>query len=49
MAVLPHKGRLELVARSIKGRCSVVSVMPAGVWGPLDPHLGEGATLCATF
>jgi dihydroflavonol-4-reductase len=23
----------------------VVSVLPAAVWGPQDPHFGEGATL----
>ena len=26
-------------------RPPVVSVMPAAVWGPHDPHLGEGVTL----
>jgi nucleoside-diphosphate-sugar epimerase len=25
----------------------VVSVLPAGVWGPYDPHLGEGVMLAA--
>jgi dihydroflavonol-4-reductase len=25
----------------------VVSVLPAGVWGPHDPHFGEGVTMAA--
>jgi nucleoside-diphosphate-sugar epimerase len=42
------KADSERVARSYQERgAPVVSVMPAAVWGPSDPHLGEGATLCA--
>jgi dihydroflavonol-4-reductase len=44
------KADSELVARKYQEQgAPVVSVMPAGVWGPLDPHLGEGATLCANI
>jgi nucleoside-diphosphate-sugar epimerase len=40
------KADSELVARSYQDRgAPVVSVLPAAVWGPEDPHLGEGATL----
>jgi nucleoside-diphosphate-sugar epimerase len=39
------KADSELVARNYQERgAPVVSVMPASVWGPHDPHLGEGAT-----
>lgn len=40
------KAESELVARryQVQG-APVVSVMPAAVWGPHDPHLGEGVTL----
>ena len=42
------KAESELVARRHQRQgAPVVSVMPAAIWGPLDPHLGEGATLCA--
>jgi nucleoside-diphosphate-sugar epimerase len=42
------KADSELVARQYQARgAPVVSVMPAAVWGPHDPHLGEGATLAA--
>lgn len=42
------KAESELVARRLQAlNAPVVSVMPAGVWGPDDPHLGEGATLAA--
>jgi dihydroflavonol-4-reductase len=40
------KADSELVARRYqKLGAPVVSVMPASVWGPNDPHLGEGVTL----
>jgi dihydroflavonol-4-reductase len=40
------KADSELVARRYQALgAPVVSVMPAGVWGPQDPHFGEGATL----
>jgi nucleoside-diphosphate-sugar epimerase len=40
------KAESELVARSHQAQgAPVVSVMPAAVWGPHDPHLGEGVTL----
>jgi dihydroflavonol-4-reductase len=40
------KADAELVARNYQALgAPVVSVMPAAVWGPQDPHLGEGATL----
>jgi nucleoside-diphosphate-sugar epimerase len=39
------KAESELVARGYQRRgAPVVSVMPAAVWGPHDPHFGEGAT-----
>jgi dihydroflavonol-4-reductase len=42
------KADSELVARRFQGlEAPVVSVMPAAVWGPHDPHLGEGVTLAA--
>jgi dihydroflavonol-4-reductase len=42
------KADSELVAREYQARgAPVVSVMPAAVWGPHDPHMGEGATLVA--
>jgi dihydroflavonol-4-reductase len=42
------KADSELVARKFQARgAPVVSVLPAGLWGPYDPHLGEGATLAA--
>jgi nucleoside-diphosphate-sugar epimerase len=42
------KADSELVARRFQGlNAPVVSVMPAAVWGPHDPHLGEGVTLAA--
>lgn len=40
------KADAELVARKFQALgAPVVSVMPSAVWGPHDPHLGEGATL----
>jgi dihydroflavonol-4-reductase len=40
------KAESELVARRYQAQgAPVVSVMPAAVWGPQDPHLGEGVTL----
>jgi dihydroflavonol-4-reductase len=40
------KADSELVARRYQALgAPVVSVMPAAVWGPQDPHFGEGATL----
>jgi dihydroflavonol-4-reductase len=40
------KADSEVVARSFQAMdAPVVSVMPAGLWGPQDPHLGEGVTL----
>jgi nucleoside-diphosphate-sugar epimerase len=42
------KADSELVARMFQAQgAPVVSVMPAGLWGPHDPHLGEGVTLAA--
>jgi nucleoside-diphosphate-sugar epimerase len=42
------KANAELVARKFQALgAPVVSVMPAAVWGPHDPHLGEGVTLAA--
>jgi nucleoside-diphosphate-sugar epimerase len=39
------KADSELVARRFQQLgAPVVSVMPAAVWGPYDPHFGEGAT-----
>jgi nucleoside-diphosphate-sugar epimerase len=40
------KADAELVARKYQALgAPVVSVMPAAVWGPQDPHLGEGVTM----
>jgi nucleoside-diphosphate-sugar epimerase len=42
------KAEAELVARRYQGEgAPVVSVMPAALWGPNDPHFGEGATRAA--
>src|SRR5262249_61770669 len=42
------KAGAELVARGFQALgAPVVSVLPAGVWGPHDPHLGEGVMLAA--
>jgi dihydroflavonol-4-reductase len=42
------KAESELVARRLQAlNAPVVSVMPAAIWGPDDPHLGEGASLAA--
>jgi dihydroflavonol-4-reductase len=39
------KADAELVARRYQDQgAPVVSVMPAAVWGPQDPHFGEGVT-----
>jgi dihydroflavonol-4-reductase len=40
------KADSELVARRYQtAGAPVLSVMPAAVWGPQDPHVGEGVTL----
>jgi dihydroflavonol-4-reductase len=40
------KADAELVARKYQALgAPVVSVMPAALWGPYDPHLGEGVTM----
>src|SRR4029450_976048 len=40
------KADAELVARKYQAQgAPVVSVMPAALWGPYDPHLGEGVTM----
>src|SRR5262249_40148102 len=40
------KADSELVARRYQdSRAPVVPLMPAAVWGPHDPHFGEGVTL----
>src|SRR5262245_45706969 len=40
------KADAELVARKFQALgAPVVSVMPAGLWGPQDPHMGEGVTM----
>ena len=42
------KADSELIAREFQARgAPVVSVLPAAMWGPRDPHLGEGVTLAA--
>jgi nucleoside-diphosphate-sugar epimerase len=42
------KADSELVARRYQDEgAPVVSVLPAALWGPHDPHLGEGATRAA--
>jgi dihydroflavonol-4-reductase len=42
------KADSELVVRKFQALgAPVVSVLPAGMWGPHDPHLGEGVTLAA--
>jgi nucleoside-diphosphate-sugar epimerase len=42
------KADSEVVARKFQALgAPVVSVMPAGLWGPQDPHMGEGVTLAA--
>jgi dihydroflavonol-4-reductase len=42
------KADSELVARKFQALgAPVVSVLPAGMWGPHDPRLGEGVTLAA--
>jgi dihydroflavonol-4-reductase len=44
------KADAELVARKFQALdAPVVSVLPAGVWGPYDPHFGEGATMAANI
>jgi dihydroflavonol-4-reductase len=41
------KAESEEVARELQRRgAPVVSVMPSAIWGPWDPHFGEGALLC---
>lgn len=40
------KADSEQVARKFQALgAPVVSVMPAGLWGPQDPHMGEGVTM----
>ena len=47
-AYCQSKADSELVARKFQALgAPVVSVLPAGVWGPYDPHLGEGVMLAA--
>jgi len=42
------KADSELVARKFQAQgAPVVSVLPAGMWGPHDPNLGEGVSLAA--
>jgi nucleoside-diphosphate-sugar epimerase len=42
------KADSEVVARQYQEQgAPVVSVLPAAVWGPCDPHVGEGATFAA--
>jgi nucleoside-diphosphate-sugar epimerase len=42
------KADAELVARGYQDQgAPVVSVMPAALWGPHDPHFGEGVTRAA--
>jgi nucleoside-diphosphate-sugar epimerase len=42
------KADSELVARRYQeAGAPVVSIMPASVWGPHDPHFGEGVTLAS--
>jgi nucleoside-diphosphate-sugar epimerase len=41
------KAESEVVARGFQERgAPVVCVMPAAIWGPQDPHFGEGVLLC---
>src|SRR4051794_18302709 len=41
------KAESEDVARKFQERgVPVVAVMPAAIWGPQDPHFGEGVLLC---
>jgi nucleoside-diphosphate-sugar epimerase len=41
------KADSEAVARKFQGRgAPVVSVMPSSIWGPADPHFGEGVRWC---
>jgi dihydroflavonol-4-reductase len=42
------KADSEVVARRFQARgAPVVSVMPAGMWGPQDPYMGDGVTIAA--
>jgi nucleoside-diphosphate-sugar epimerase len=44
------KAGSELVARRFQAQgAPVVSIMPAAIWGPHDPNLGEGVTLAANI
>jgi nucleoside-diphosphate-sugar epimerase len=44
------KANSELVARRYQDAgAPVVSVMPAAMWGPHDPHFGEGVTLATNI
>jgi nucleoside-diphosphate-sugar epimerase len=44
------KASSELVARGLQAQgAPIVSVMPAAMWGPQDPHFGEGVTLAANI
>jgi nucleoside-diphosphate-sugar epimerase len=41
------KADSEVVARKFQREgAPVVAVMPAAIWGPQDPHFGEGVMLC---
>jgi nucleoside-diphosphate-sugar epimerase len=41
------KAESEAIARRFQERgAPVVTVLPSAVWGPHDPHLGEGALMC---
>lgn len=41
------KADSEAIARRFQERgAPVVSVMPSAIWGPQDPHFGEGVLLC---
>ena len=41
------KAESEDVARKFQERdAPVVAVMPAAIWGPQDPHFGEGVLMC---
>jgi nucleoside-diphosphate-sugar epimerase len=41
------KAESEAVARRFQATgAPVVSVMPSAIWGPQDPHFGEGVLLC---
>jgi nucleoside-diphosphate-sugar epimerase len=44
------KADSELVARRYQALgAPIVSILPAAIWGPQDPHLGEGVTLASNI